>query len=166
MHIRNVETKDVNAIANLYNYYVQHTAVTFEEELVSPASMQKRINAIVEQDFPWLVLEKEGELLGYTYASKFKERSAYRFSAESTVYVAPNQVSKGLGYLLYTSLFRRLRELEINAVIGIVTLPNHASAALHEKMGMKKVGHFEKVGFKFNQWLDVGYWQLNLKTQQ
>ena len=101
-------------------------------------------------------------MVGYAYATKWKERSAYRFSAEVSVYLSNQVQGRGLGASLYETLFSKLKEGGINTVIGGITLPNPASVALHEKMGMKKVAHFENVGFKFNQWQDVGYWQLSL----
>ena len=108
---------------------------------------------------PWLVAVEEGEVIGYAYAAKWNERCAYRFSVEVTIYVSPASVAKGWGTMLYTRLFAQLKDRSIHAVIGVIALPNPASIALHEKFGMKKVGHLEEVGFKFNNWVDVGFWQ-------
>jgi len=114
---------------------------------------------------PWLVAVEEGAVVGYAYATKWKERSAYRFSVEVSVYLSNQSHGRGLGAKLYETLFSTLKEGGIHAVMGGITLPNLASVALHEKMGMKKVAHFEKVGFKFDQWHDVGYWQLSLDNE-
>ncbi|WP_438498784.1 GNAT family N-acetyltransferase [Alteromonas australica] len=113
---------------------------------------------------PCIVAVIDETIIGYAYATKWKERSAYRFSVESTIYLSNEFQGKGLGTVLYASLLNKLKILGINSVIGGVTLPNPASVGLHEKLGMEKVAHFSKVGFKFNQWLDVGYWQLSLNA--
>jgi L-amino acid N-acyltransferase YncA len=160
--IRPVRPTDAEPIARIYNYYVVHTSVTFEEQPISVEEMAGRMAEIAATALPWLVLEQAGQVVGYAYAGKWKGRSAYRYSVESTIYLAPDLGGRGLGTLLYQALFTQLKEQGIHAVMGGVTLPNPASVALHEKMGMMKVAHFKEVGFKFNQWLDVGYWQVLL----
>lgn len=160
--MRSVSNRDAEQIAAIYNYYVEHTVVTFEEEIVSSAEITKRIEKVRALNLPWIVVEEQGAILGYAYAGKWRERSAYRFSVETTVYLAPDAHGRGLGTALYHELIEQLKALNVNAVIGGVTLPNDASVALHEKVGMKKVGHFPEVGFKFDQWFDVGFWQLNI----
>lgn len=161
--IRNADIADASAIADIYNYYVTHTTATFEEVPVSADDIAARMTDIKASSLPWIVFEQDGAVLGYAYATKWKARSAYRYSVESTVYLANSALSKGYGTALYSTLFHKLKETGINTVIGGITLPNPSSIALHEKMGMLKVAHFEKVGFKFSQWLDVGYWQRCLK---
>ena len=100
--------------------------------------------------------------LGYAYATSWRVRSAYRFSVESTVYVATGHGGKGNGSALYRSLIAALREPGLQVVIGGLALPNEASVALHECIGFEKVAHFRRVGRKFEQWIDVGYWELQL----
>jgi phosphinothricin acetyltransferase len=124
--------------------------------------MLKRIKKVTDVNLPWLVIEENDSLVGYAYATPWKARSAYRFSVEATVYLSPTQQGKGLGTLLYQALFSALKQQSIHAIMGGITLPNPASIALHEKLGMTKVAHFQQVGFKFDQWLDTGYWQLTL----
>lgn len=160
--IRSANTQDANDIANIYNHYIANTAVTFEEEIVSADDMSRRIQEINSLALPWLVAENNGEIQGYAYASKWKGRYAYRYSVEVTVYLSPLATSKGWGSQLYAQLFKQLRQLSVHAVIGGIALPNEPSIALHEKFGMEKVAHFKQVGFKFKQWVDVGYWQINL----
>lgn len=128
---------------------------------MSDSDIQRRIENVQGVGLPWLVAVEDDAVVGYAYATKWKERSAYRFSVEVSVYLSHQMQGRGLGAKLYEAIFSRLKEGGINAVIGGITLPNPASVALHEKMGMRKVAYFEKVGFKFNQWHDVGYWQLN-----
>ncbi len=162
--IRDALQEDSVAIAAIYNDYIDNTAISFEEARVSGTDIQGRIEAVQEAGLPWLVVEEEGVVVGYAYATKWKERSAYRFSVEASVYLANHVKGKGLGRQLYEAMFARLKKAGIRTILAGITLPNPASVALHEKMGMKKVAHFEKVGFKFNQWQDVGYWQLRLGT--
>lgn len=160
--IRAVIPSDATALVDIYNHYIQHSTATFEEQIIDASAMSSRIAKVERENLPWLVLEEAGEINGYAYATKWKERSAYRYSVETTVYIAADGHKKGMGTQLYQALFSELRLLGIKTAIGGITLPNDASIALHEKMNMRKVAHFEKVGFKFNQWLDVGYWQTHL----
>lgn len=162
VEIRPAQARDAEAIAKIYNHYVLNTIITFEEVVVSVDEMAKRINDIVATDLPWLVAEENGRIVGYAYASKWKARAAYRYTLESTVYLAPDQVTKGVGTKLYDELFAQLRKKSIHVVMGVIALPNESSVILHEKFGMHKAAHFSEVGYKFNRWLDVGYWQVML----
>jgi phosphinothricin acetyltransferase len=161
--IRSATPADADAICVIYNHYIRNTAVTFEEVPVEAAEMRQRI-AEVQALFPWLVAEDGGQLVGYAYAARWRVRSAYRYSVESTVYLSPDRVGRGWGSQLYLELFRRLEAAGIHAVMGGITLPNPASVGLHEKLGFRKVAHFEAVGWKGDQWLDVGYWQRILDS--
>lgn len=160
--IRPATASDAPAIARIYNHYVLNTVITFEEEAVSDRQMAERIAEVNSAGFPWLVSEHEGQVLGYAYVTKWRERSAYRFSAHSSIYLAQGTGGQGLGSELYQALIAILKQKGMHLLIGGITLPNPASVALHERFGFKKVAQFEEVGFKFNQWLDVGYWQLLL----
>lgn len=159
--IRSAKESDGEAIAQIYNHYIEETVVTFEENLVSGDEMASRVRAITES-LPWLVLEENEQILGYAYAGKWHGRCAYRYSVESTVYLDSKFGGKGYGSLLYQKLLADLRDQQFHIVIGGVALPNPASVALHEKFGFKKVAHYEEVGFKFGRWIDVAYWQLTL----
>jgi phosphinothricin acetyltransferase len=160
--IRPALASDADAIAHIYNHYIRNTTVTFEETPVSAQEMATRIEEFDAASLPWLVLELDGHVVGYTYASKWKGRCAYRFSVESTVYLDPAHTGRGLGSSLHAALFAALRDKGMHVVIGGIALPNAASVALHEKLGLEKVAHFKEVGFKFERWIDVGYWQLKL----
>ncbi|KZY62704.1 MULTISPECIES: GNAT family N-acetyltransferase [unclassified Oleiphilus] len=157
--IRDVQAFDAERIADIYNYYIKHTVVTFEEEPLDANQILTRINQVQELGLPWLVAEQDGQGLGYAYSAPWRERSAYRYSKEVSVYLDANLHHKGVGSMLYQALFERLSQLDVHAVMAVVALPNEASEALHEKFGMKKVAHLEQVGRKFGQWIDVGYWQ-------
>jgi phosphinothricin acetyltransferase len=164
--IRPATTQDAAALAAIYNHYIVNTVVTFEETPISAEDMKARLAEVAAANLPWLVAEEGGKVVGYAYASKWKGRCAYRYSVESSAYLAPEAVSRGWGTKLYTALFAALREKSIHAVIGGIALPNPASVALHEKFGMQKVAHFSEVGYKFKQWVDVGYWQMKLPASQ
>jgi L-amino acid N-acyltransferase YncA len=157
--IRSVTQADADSIARIYNHYVLNTTISFEQEAVSSQEIAGRITEVTSSSLPWVVLEQAGQLVGYAYATKWKGRFAYRFSAESTIYLAPELGGRGLGTQLYTVLLARLKEAGFHTVLGGIALPNPASIALHEKFGMTKIAHFKEVGFKFGQWLDVGYWE-------
>ena len=111
---------------------------------------------------PWLIAERDARVVGYAYAARWHSRSAYRFSAEITVYVDASQTRTGVGSRLYDQLFPILRARGIHAVVAGISLPNESSVVLHERFGLTKVAHFKEVGFKFNRWIDVGYWQRTL----
>jgi L-amino acid N-acyltransferase YncA len=160
--IRPATAADAAAVAHIYNHYVTQTAVTFEEEAVSPSEIARRIEEVGAASLPWLIAERGARVVGYAYASKWKARAAYRFSVEITVYLDPGQARLGIGSELYRQLLPILQSRGIRAVMGGIALPNEASVALHEKFGLLKVAHFKEVGFKFNRWIDVGYWQRTL----
>jgi L-amino acid N-acyltransferase YncA len=160
--IRTAIASDADSIARIYNHYILNTIITFEEQAVSASEIVELITEVTSASLPWLVAEHDGQIMGYAYASKWKGRCAYRFSVEITVYLDPNSVGKGYGTKLYEQLFASLRECGMHVVIGGIALPNTASIALHEKLGLRKVAHFSEVGFKFNKWIDVGYWQAML----
>ena len=157
--IRTATSSDAEAICAIYNHYVIGSCITFEEEPVSEADMRERMEQTLAV-LPWLVWEEEGSVLGYAHASKWKSRCAYRYAVESTIYLRENATGRGIGRKLYGELLAKLQVEKIHTVIGGIALPNSASQRLHEKLGFKKVAQFEQVGWKFNRWIDVGYWEL------
>jgi L-amino acid N-acyltransferase YncA len=152
---------DAPQICEIYNHYVRETAVTFEETPVSPEEMAQRITDTLAR-LPWLVWEESGVVIGYAHARQWRPRAAYRHSAESSIYLAPNATGRGIGPKLYHQLIADLRERGLHCVIGGAALPNPASVALHEKLGFRKVAEFQQVGFKLGRWIDVTYWELLL----
>lgn len=155
-------SRDAEFIARIYNHYIRDSVITFEESDVSAQEMSARVAKIAELSLPWLVAERDDTIVGYAYASKWKERSAYRYSVETTVYLDPRNTGQGIGTILYRDLLAQLRGKSIHTAIGGIAMPNVASVALHESLGFAKVAHFKDVGFKFGRWVDVGYWQLAL----
>jgi phosphinothricin acetyltransferase len=156
--IRPVEIADAEQITDIYNYYIENTVVTFEEEPITPMEMRKRIEACTA-DYPWLVYAEAGKAVGYCYATKWRARSAYRHSVETTVYVEKDHCGRGIGTALTAKLIDELRESGVHVLVAGITLPNEKSQKLHEKMGFRQVARFEEIGKKFNRWLDVGYWE-------
>jgi phosphinothricin acetyltransferase len=160
--IRPATTRDAAPLARIYNHYIRETVITFEEVEIADSEMAERIAKIGELSLPWLVAESEGAIVGYAYAGTWRERSAYRYSVESTVYLDANVTGGGIGTRLYRDLLNSLRATPVHTVLGGIALPNAASVALHERLGFTKVAELKEVGFKFGRWIDVGYWQLAL----
>ncbi len=160
--IRSARTSDAKVIADIYNHYILNTHITFETEVVTAEQIEERIDSIVDNGLPWLVVQSADEILGYAYASRWKQRQAYKHTVESTIYMNQEFLHRGAGGPLYRALIDMLRENDLHSVIGGIALPNKASVQFHERLGFEKVGHLERVGYKHEQWIDVGYWQLML----
>jgi phosphinothricin acetyltransferase len=160
--IRVALASDAASMLEIYAPIVRDTPVSFE--LVPPSLEDYRLRiASVLETMPWLVCEERGEILGYAYASRFRPRPAYRWTAEATVYVHPRSRRRAVGRALYTALFDGLRLLGYRSVIAVIALPNAASVALHEALGFVPAGVFRGVGYKLGRWHDVGFWQLALQ---
>jgi L-amino acid N-acyltransferase YncA len=162
--IRAATPADAAAICNIYNHFVATTTISFEEHPVAPQEMARRIED-VSATLPWYVFEQDGAVLGYAYATPWRARSAYRFSVESSVYVSPGHARRGIASRLYRSLLADLAGRGVHAVIGGIAQPNAASVALHEAFQFEKVAHFRQVGRKFDQWIDVAYWERILDSK-
>lgn len=159
--IRPANSKDAPALVAIYNWYIAQSVCTFEEEQLSDEEMRKRI-ASADEGKPWVVLEEDGVLLGYAYASTWKARAAYNRSREVTIYLHQDAIGNGRGRQLYQHLIDELRKKPIHSLIASIALPNASSVALHENLGFTKAGQFSEVGYKFGEFVDVGYWQLIL----
>ena len=159
--IRPAIAGDEHAIVAIYNWYITNTVITFEEVPLKAGEMAQRFSS-GDNTCPWFVAELDGEVLGYAYATQWKTRAAYRNSRETSVYLHRDAIGKGLGKLLYQHLINELRKTPIHLLIAGIALPNEASVALHESLGFAAVGQFGEVGRKFDNWVDVGYWQMQL----
>jgi phosphinothricin acetyltransferase len=157
MKIRSCERKDIESICDIYNYYIEHTVITFEEAPLFHQDMASRI-ASYRPRFPWLVCEVNSEVVGYAYGTKWQQRSAYKNSVEVTVYLRYGKSGNGYGQRLYKELLQSLSG-HCHTLVAGIALPNEASIKLHEKFGFEKVAHFKEVGQKLGRWIDVGYWQ-------
>jgi L-amino acid N-acyltransferase YncA len=161
MYMRRVTTEDAERIAEIYNWYILNTIITFETDVVSPQEMKKRIQEkIIQHD--WLVGEANQEVIGYAYYGPFRPRSAYHDTVESTIYVSPASVGKGFGRALYVQLLESVRSRGFREVGGVIALPNLQSIALHKAIEFAEVGVLKKVGYKFERYIDVGLWQLSV----
>lgn len=157
--IRPVTIQDAAAICGIYNYYVTNTVTTFEEAPVSVEEMEDRIREVIAQ-FAWFVWEEDGEVTGYTYIHRWKERAAYRFAVEDSIYLKQGYEGKGRGKKLLAALLESMGHTAIHTVVAGITLPNERSVALHEQFGFKAAARFPEIGYKADRWLDVGYWVL------
>jgi phosphinothricin acetyltransferase len=161
IRIRLAEDKDAEAIAAIYAPHVTRGAASFEEEAPNAAEMRARMAKIAGQ-YPWLAAEEDGRVLGYAYACQFRERRAYRWAVETTVYVADGAQRRGVGQLLYRALIDALRKQGFTQAIAAISLPNDASVKLHELVGFKRAGVYREIGWKHGRWVDVGLWQLQI----
>jgi phosphinothricin acetyltransferase len=163
--IRPVRDADAAAICAIYNYYVENTAITFDEAPVAAETMAEHIREVTAR-FPWFVWEAEGEVLGYAYLHQWKERRAYRFSAEDSIYIKQGFLGQGMGKKLLTRLLEEAKKTGIHAVVAGITIPNKQSIGLHEQFAFKEIGRFAEIGYKQGKWLDVGYWELILPSSE
>jgi L-amino acid N-acyltransferase YncA len=159
LSIRLAEERDAESIREIYAPFCVETPVSFETEAPSAQEVRQRIKKILEF-LPWLVCEDEGQVVGYAYASRHRERAGYRWSVDVSVYVREGRRGSGIGRALYTSLFEILRLQGFYNILAGVTLPNPASVALHEAMGLRPVALYPAIGLKCGAWHDVGWWQL------
>lgn len=158
VQIRNVTLNDVQELLDIYSYYVLNTTITFEYETPSMNEFTQRIQKIT-QKYPYLVATLDDEIIGYAYATSYKERAAYDWSVETTVYVKNDKHGLGIGKELYLHLEQALKEKNIVNMLACITYPNPKSIDFHTKFGFEKVGHFPKVGYKFNEWRDIVWMQ-------
>ena len=164
MKIRTATPDDATAVAAIYAPVVQHTAISFETDPPDAAEMRSRIDKTLAT-LPWLVAEDEqGAVCGYAYASKHRERAAYQWSVDTTVYVREDQRGRGVGRALYGQLLPLLTDLGYCQAFAGIALPNAGSVGLHEAVGFQALGVYRDVGFKHGQWRDVGWWQKTLAT--
>ncbi len=155
---------DAEPVAAIYAPIVAATVISFELEVSTVDEMRRRIVATLPR-FPWLVSEDaQGAVDGYVYASRHRERAAYQWSVDVTVYVREDARGRGVGKRLYTKLFEALPKLGYHQAFAGIALPNAASIALHESVGFRHVGIYRDVGFKLGAWHDVGWWQRRLQV--
>ena len=155
--------RDAAGILAVYAPYIRETAITFETEVPEPAAFERRV-AEIGADFPYLVLEVDGELAGYAYAHRQAERAAYAWNAELSIYLAEGWRGRGLGAPLYRLLERLLAMQGYVNLYGVITASNRGSIALHEKLGYRQIGLHERTGWKFGQWHDVAWLHKRVGT--
>lgn len=161
MNIRTVTPRDSVQLLDIYAPYVEHTYITFEYEVPSPAEFESRLRHTLEK-YPYLAAEEDGTILGYAYASAFKGRAAYDWSAETSVYVRENCAGRGIGKALYSALEEFLRRQHICNLCACIAYPHPASIAFHEYFGYRTVAHFHSSGFKNGKWHDMIWMEKEL----
>ena len=162
MIIRDADQHDTPHILSVYAPYITDTTVTFENEIPTVQEFYERV-AQYQLQFPWLVAEAStGEIAGYAYASKYRERIAYQWVVEASVYIHEKYKGKGIGQKLYHALFDILRLQGIYRVYAVIGLPNDESVRFHEKMGFTWFATYKSTGYKSGQWRDTGWWELVL----
>jgi phosphinothricin acetyltransferase len=153
--IRPVRPVDIVAITRIYAHAVRHGTASFELDPPDINEMTRRLDALIAGDFPYLVAEAMGEILGYAYAGPYRARPAYRFTVEDSVYIAPEAQRRGLGRLLLEQLIVESETRDYRQMIAVIgDSAQHASIALHKTLGFRMIGTFEAVGWKFGRWLD------------
>ena len=160
--IRTVELEDAEKLVNIYRPYVEHTAITFDYTVPSVHEFEEKISKTI-QSYPFLVAEKDGEALGYAYAGEFYPKAAYAWTTEITIYLDEKVRGEGLGDKLYNELEKRLYDKGICRVTSCISYPDEGSVSFHEKHGFRKVAHFQNVGYKFNRWYDVLWYQKDIR---
>ena len=160
--IRFANLRDAQAILEIYRPYVERTAISFEETAPSLGDMEAKI-AKVGSVFPFIVYEEGEKALGYAYATRYRERAAYRWSLEDSVYVAEEAVGRGIGMALLSALLELLRELGYIKVYAVIAPPNPASVALHEKLGFASLCRFSDTAYKLGSWQAVDWMELTLR---
>jgi L-amino acid N-acyltransferase YncA len=156
--------EDAEAILAIYTPIVRETAISFEVEPPTYVEMHERIATTLRR-LPWLVCERQGEVLGYVYASPHRARAAYQWSVDVSVYIHAKARRTGMGRALYHALFQLLSLQGFYQCFAGITLPNPASVGLHEALGFQPVGVYQAVGYKLGGWHDVGWWQRALQPR-
>lgn len=154
--IRRAVAADAGAICDIYNHYIENTIATFEEQSIVVSDLAARMD---NGGPPWLVAVDAGNVVGYAYAGTWRSRCAFRYTLESSVYLNHQFQGRGVGKMLYQALMEMLSQTDCRALVAAISLPNQASITLHQRLGFKEVGVFREVGFKFDQWIDVAFWE-------
>lgn len=149
--IRMATLEDATDVYAIYEPYILNTAITFEYDPVPEEVFRRRMAAVLKQ-FPWLVCEKDGKILGYAYCARFKERAAFDWDCECSVYIDEKEHRKGIATMLYHKLFELVQKQGYYTIYALITYSHGTSIALHERFGFTNVGIYEKTGYKFGQW--------------
>ncbi len=157
--------RDGAPCAAIYAPFVDGSAVSFEERVPSTAEMSLRIER-TRQAYPWLVAQAGEQVTGFAYASRHRERAAYRWAADVSVYVAGDRRRHGIARALYEALFKMLARQGLFVACAGITLPNEASVGLHLALGFTEVGVYRRIGFKLGSWHDVAWWQKELRAPE
>jgi len=163
LHIRPATPDDVAAIASIYGHHALHGTGTFEEEAPSVEDMADRLATVRARGWPWLVAERDGQIVGYAYAAQFRDRAAYRFAAEDSIYIHPDHMGAGIGKALLDALLPASAEASFQRMFAVIgDSANLGSIRLHARTGFTHCGQLDKAGFKFGRYLDVVFMQREI----
>ncbi len=163
MLVRDSLDADMAIVERIYSFYVLHSLATFEERPPAEDELRSRRAAILDAGLPYLVAEADGQVMGYAYATAYRARPAYRYTVEDSVYVAPEFRSRGAGRALLAALMERSAAAGRRQMVAVIgDTANHASIALHRRMGFEHIGTLKSVGFKFGGWVDTVLMQHSL----
>ena len=159
--IRPIEERDIETCLRIYNWYIEHTTISFEETPETEESYRKLVTDVTAR-YPWIVLEENGQVKGFAYLSPFNSRSAYRYTADVTVYLDPEERGKGYGTALMKELERLAKKQGIRKLVSLVTDGNEGSEHLHASLGYEKMTVLKDTGYKFGTWIGVAYYMKDI----
>lgn len=162
MLVRGVSEADAAEIAAIYAHHVLHGTASYEVDPPSIEDTLAKIRRVIEPDWPFLVAEAERRVVGYAYVTQFRDRAAYRFTCEDSIYVDADMMGRGIGSTLLNALLERSADFGFRTMVAVIGGAEPASVALHAKCGFVQAGHLKAVGFKFGRWLDNIYMQRSL----
>lgn len=162
MNIRKATPDDARAISDIYNHYIEKTAVTFETVSVSETEMRQRIGEVIDAGYLFYVGEADGRVIGYYYTHRWHSRCAYNTTVEESIYLDKDETGKGYGTQLMVHLLEHIDKAATHVLIAGICVPNEGSVCLHEKFGFKQISYMKEIGRKFDEWRDVGHWQLTI----
>ena len=160
VYIRKATFDDACAICNIYNYYIENTAITFETAPISEIEAKRRISDTTNSGHLFYVGEIDGRIIGFYNTHLWNSRCAYSATVEDSIYLDKDEMGKGYGTQLFAHLLKQIDKNTTHVLIAGICIPNESSVGLHEKFGFKQISHMKEVGRKFGQWQDVGHWQL------
>ncbi|MDY3250608.1 MAG: N-acetyltransferase family protein [Candidatus Choladocola sp.] len=163
IEIRPAVPEDAGEILEIYRPYILKTSITFEYDVPSLSDFEQRMKGIMMK-YPYLVAVREGKLIGYAYAHAYRERAAYGWDVETSIYLKMGETRGGTGTLLYQRLLELLKRQNVKNVYACITSPNEASERFHEKMGFRFVGVFPETGYKFGKWYGVSWYEKKIGT--
>jgi len=160
--LRTFAWSDIPAITAIYRHYVENSAITFDTEAPGEDAIAEKYAGLKRLGHPLIVAEREGKVLGYAYASFYRPRAAYRFTAEDSIYLDPEETGKGLGKLLLSELLLQSKAFGFRQMLAVITADTANSIRLHEQFGFSRVGYYTGVGYKFDRWHDIVHLQKTL----
>jgi phosphinothricin acetyltransferase len=161
--IRDATPEDADAVAAIYAHHVLHGTASYDLDPPAAEEIRAKIERVAGAGWPFVIAEQDGAVVGYAYATQFRDRDAYRFTAEDSVYVHPDRMGRGIGSVLLEALIERSVKFGFRTIIAVIGGAEPASIALHAKHGFHQVGRLHAVGWKHEQWLDSVYMQLEMR---